>query len=72
MIDQKPGLFGLANSNRDFAQKDTWGKNQFNSSFPAALSAYLNSKGLDNVYLYLNSQLKVKQGYVTTAELYGK
>ena len=32
------GLFGLTNSNRDFGKADAWGKNQFNSSFPAALS----------------------------------
>ena len=51
MDNQKPGLFGIEYSNRDFAQRETWGKNQFNSSFPAALSSYLSSKGLENIYL---------------------
>ena len=37
MIELKPNLFGLNNTNRDFSLKETWGKNQFNSSFPASL-----------------------------------
>lgn len=48
---QPPSLFGLTQSNRDFSNKDSWGKNQFNSSFPAALCAYLRSKSLDANYL---------------------
>lgn len=34
----QPSLFGLSKSNRDFTQKECWGKNQFNSSFPASLA----------------------------------
>jgi len=30
------GLFGLNHSNRDFSQRESWGKNQFNNSFPAS------------------------------------
>jgi len=45
------GLFGLKNSNRDFSKADAWGKNQFNSSFPAALSCYFHSKKLDANYI---------------------
>jgi HindVP restriction endonuclease len=71
MFDQKPGLFGIENSNRDFTQKETWGKNQFNSSFPAALSSYLSAKELENIYLYLESDLKVKHGKVSTKKLFG-
>ena len=71
MNSQKPGLFGVEHSNRDFAQKETWGKNQFNSSFPAALSSYLSSKGLENIYLHLGRDLKVKHGLVSTEKLYG-
>jgi len=41
-----PGLFGIANSNRDYTRADTWGKNQFNSSFPVALACYLFHKNL--------------------------
>jgi len=51
MIEEttKPFLFGIKHSNRDFSDRNTWGKNQFNSSFPAALSAYLSHKGLENM-----------------------
>ena len=36
-----PGLFGQDrnNSSRDYAKPKVWGKNQFNSSFPASLIA---------------------------------
>ncbi len=44
-------LYGLTNSNRDFSTPDSWGKNQFNSSFPAALCCYMASIGLDANYL---------------------
>jgi len=43
-IDDYPRLFGIVNSNRDYATPYSWGKNQFNSSFPAALACYLYSK----------------------------
>jgi hypothetical protein len=71
MIDEKPGLFGIAHSNRDFTQNDTWGKNQFNSSFPAGLSNYLSSKGLENNYLILDKNLKVQHSKISTTHLFG-
>jgi type II restriction enzyme len=46
-----PGLYGLVNTNRDFTDAETWGKNQFNSSFPTALGCYMHSKGLKANYL---------------------
>lgn len=55
----KAGLFGLTNSNRDFGKADAWGKNQFNSSFPAALSCYLRSKNLDTNYISMSNNLFV-------------
>ena len=51
MKNKQPGLFGLKNTYRDFTQKETWGKNQFNSSFPAALCCFLASKDLQANYL---------------------
>lgn len=51
-----PGLFGLKNTNRDFLDPETWGKNQFNSSFPTALGCFMHEKGFDAHYL------KVKNG----------
>lgn len=53
-INQKPSLFGLINSNRDFSLKNSWGKNQFNSSFPAALCCYIHSKKLQANYLRID------------------
>lgn len=47
----QPRLFGITHSNRDYTKAETWGKNQFNSSFPAALACYLYSKGLEAVYI---------------------
>ncbi len=68
---EKPSLFGIKHSNRDFSDKDAWGKNQFNSSFPAALSAYLAHKNLENVYIKLNENLETFHDSITTENLYG-
>jgi len=68
---EKPSLFGVKHSNRDFSDKDAWGKNQFNSSFPAALSAYLASKNLENVYIKLNENLETFHDRISTETLYG-
>ena len=51
MKNDQPSLFGLKKTNRDFTQRETWGKNQFNSSFPAALCCFLASKNLQANYL---------------------
>ncbi|BAY30379.1 type II restriction enzyme [Nostoc carneum NIES-2107] len=69
--NQQTGLFGLKHSNRDFTQKDAWGKNCFNSSFPASLCAYLYSKNLENIYIKLNSNLKIEHANISTDILYG-
>jgi hypothetical protein len=66
-----PGLFGVKNSNRDFTNNNSWGKNQFNSSFPTALSAFLESKGFENVYLKLDKEFKVYQDSISTTDLFG-
>lgn len=68
---RKPNLFGIKHSNRDFANKDNWGKNQFNSSFPASLTAFLEHQGLKNVYLRLDENMQVYHSSISTAELYG-
>ena len=67
----KPSLFGLKYSNRDFTQENTWGKNQFNSSFPTALSSYLEYRGFENVYLCLNDKLEVIHKSIATSQVYG-
>jgi hypothetical protein len=78
MSERKPGLFGLKKSNRDFTKKENWGKNQFNSSFPAALACYMESKGIEPVYLYLDKvqeglmdSLKVQHGKINVRDLFG-
>lgn len=68
---QKAGLFGINHSNRDFTQADTWGKNQFNSSFPAGLTNFLASKNLDNVYICLDKNLKIEHQKISAEQLYG-
>ncbi|MDR3094737.1 MAG: HindVP family restriction endonuclease [Bacteroidales bacterium] len=73
MVSQiiKPSLFGIKHSNRDFEQKDTWGKNQFNSSFPVALAAYMEHKSIANVYLTLDKKQKIKYDNISTQKLFG-
>ncbi len=68
---QKPGLFGIKHSNRNFESKDAWGKNQFNSSFPVALAAFMEVQGFDNVYLKLDNNLRVVHDYISTSKLFG-
>lgn len=63
-------LFGLINSNRDFSAADSWGKNQFNSSFPAALCCYMASIGMDANYLRTSSG-KLGIGSLGIAEVFG-
>lgn len=68
---QEPSLFGLTNSNRDFKKKETWGKNQFNSSFPTALACYMNSKELEPVYIKTDSNMKNKIENISVTDLFG-
>ena len=49
-------LFGIKYSNHDFGKKKSWGKNIFNSTFPASLSSYLDSKGLAFKYIKYDNQ----------------
>ena len=66
-----PRLFGIKKSNRNFTQKKSWGKNQFNSSFPVSLSLYLSHKNLENNYLILGDDLKVEHSFISTTKLFG-
>ena len=63
-------LFGLTHSNRDFSAADSWGKNQFNSSFPAALCCYMASIKLEANYLcVINSEFTIDS--LSVAKLFG-
>lgn len=67
----QPGMFGLKHTNRDFSKEDTWGKNIFNSFFPASLVAYMSSKSVNPVYITLNKNLKVVHKYISGTQLFG-
>jgi hypothetical protein len=66
-----PGLFGIKNSNRNFELKNAWGKNQFNNSFPVALTNYLYSVGEEPVYIVLDEALDIRHKRIRSEELYG-
>ncbi len=70
MPNQKPGLFGVKHSNRDFSQRETWGKNQFNSSFPIAMTSFLASKNQGCVYITLDNKVKIKHNILNVNDLY--
>lgn len=65
-----PGLFGIKHSNRDFTVKESWGKNQFNSSFPASLCNYINSLGRECVYLKIDENYASSFSELSVSELY--
>lgn len=65
-----PGLFGQKYSSRDYRYEDSWGKNQFNSSFPASLVAYMGSKGIDPIYLCTNKKNEVVHTTIDTTDLF--
>jgi hypothetical protein len=64
-------LFGLQHSNRDFSQRESWGKNQFNNSFPASLACYMYQKGLKLNYLTLDNSLKIQHQEIDAFEIFG-
>lgn len=66
-----PGLFGQKYSSRDYRYEDSWGKNQFNSSFPASLVAYMGSKGIDPVFICTNKNNGIVHKYISSTELFG-
>ncbi|HTI60393.1 HindVP family restriction endonuclease [Mucilaginibacter sp.] len=66
----KPSLFGIKHSNRDFTDKDSWSKNNFNSSFPAGLIAYMDSKKMPCVYLKLDENGNLVKDYISGEALF--
>ncbi|HBC28380.1 MAG TPA: HindVP family restriction endonuclease [Prevotellaceae bacterium] len=66
-----PGLYGQKHASRDYRQEDAWGKNQFNSSFPASLVAYMWHKGTAPIYICTNKQNKVIHKSITSIQLLG-
>lgn len=68
---QYPGLFGQKYSSRDYRYEDSWGKNQFNSSFPASLVAYMGSRGIEPVYLCTNKKNEIVHKNISSTKLLG-
>lgn len=67
---KKPSLFGIKNSNRDFSKEDSWGKNQFNSSFPAYLCAYMEYHSFDINYITTKyDKIEIKK--ISVEKLFG-
>lgn len=66
-----PGLYGLEHSNRNFKDKYYWGKNQFNSSFPAALACYMRDQGHPAVYICHAKDCKTTVNELSISELFG-
>ncbi len=66
-----PGLFGQKYSSRDYRYEESWGKNQFNSSFPASLVAYMGSKGINPVYICTDKNNSVVHRTINAANLLG-
>lgn len=69
--DIKPGLFGQKYSNRDYTNPYCWGKNQFNSSFPASLVAYMHFKGVKPVYLKIDKDYQLRHSSISADKLLG-
>jgi HindVP restriction endonuclease len=67
---QKPSLFGLTSSNRDFTSPECWGKNQFNSSFPASLCCYLAKSDHSAVYICLDGS-EIKRTEIAISKVFG-
>jgi len=66
-----PGLFGQRHSSRDYTKADSWGKNQFNSSFPASLVAYMYSKGLKPIFIKTDVNNTIVHGEISSKDLFG-
>lgn len=73
MSETVSGLFAQThnNSSRDYTKAYFWGKNQFNSSFPASLVAYMSYRGIRPVYLRTDSDNKIIHDSISGEELYG-
>ena len=65
-----PRLFGVCNSNRNFSDKKSWGKNKFNSSFPVSLCCYLEHSRKNSVYLKMNNG-GLEPSEISIADVFG-
>ncbi len=68
--DNKPGLFGQKHSSRDYTKSKNWGKNIFNSSFPASLVSYMYSKNIQPVYLKIDRNGDLCKEYISGDKIF--
>lgn len=66
-----PGLFGQKYSSKDYRYEESWGKNQFNSSFPASLVAYMSSKNISPVFICTDDKNEIVHNQISALELFG-
>lgn len=66
-----PALFGISRSNRNFNDAYYWGKNQFNSAFPVALTCYMRSLRAPLAYIQFENSIDTKVGELDVSELFG-
>lgn len=71
IIAIQPSLFGQKHSSRDYSKAECWGKNQFNSSFPASLVAYMYSKGIKPIYIQTTENNEIRHGFIDSLALFG-
>ena len=69
------GLFGIKHSNRNTTdpQKDHWGKNRFNSSFPTALACFMIEKDIPALYnklVYKDGKLQVETSEISLRNVF--
>lgn len=70
-MTEHTGLFGLYNSNRSIDEH--WGKNCFNSSFPASLASYMLDQNKKAIYLRLEEsegELKVVADEISIEDVF--
>ena len=68
-MNKMVNLYGVQNSNR--RQKDHWGKNQFNSSFPVALACYMKEHSIKPIHLSLASDLSIVRSEIDFSDVFG-
>ncbi len=66
MVDSR--LYGIYQSNRE--GRNLWGKNQFNSTFPASLACYMRDNNIKPVYLELDGSLEVTRKNIPVDDLF--
>jgi hypothetical protein len=70
-LPDSSGLFGIKHSNREASKH--WGKNCFNSSFPASVACYMLANNIPAVYNHLeniNGELRVVASEISLREVF--